>query len=331
MFFEFALEPKLVAHWCDKTGFKAFMSQFGLDTSRIISKFPKNWGRCIEDEFLHSFPTPTLLQSARKTEIISSLSKRMVKRGSKNFEPEIGWLENAEREHSERPFKNILARSNPRNNHAVTVLVSADDILEKLEALPRDCDAARTPDALLAPLIPMLRCCEFACFVDPHFDVALRFTEPLKRRLQVLMHERYGSNSPKVEIHTSVERYFKPSDARTPESEKHEASYLLNRLKSELPKIIPNGLKVRIVIWKEKPRGQKLHNRYLITDIGSVAFGTGHDCNDEAFHHSIVQGQSDDIFCLSEALHQKKWDEYIALPAFDKIADETILGSHSNP
>jgi len=327
MFYEFAVDPELVTFWCNLEGYTGFYMQFGIEKKRIVSRFPKHWERSVEDAFLKANPCPTQMQSFRKTEIISMLKKRIVKRGSRNYVPTLPWLENAEKENLTRPFKGILSCSNPRNASSVKVITCADDILIRLEDFPGSCDAARTPDALVAPIAPILRCCEFAVFVDPYFDTSLRFLEPFQRRLQIIMQERYGCASPKVQLHTAIERCFKPSDPRDTSLEVREAARLMKGFQDKLPEVIPQGLSIRVVIWKERPRGQKLHNRYLLTDIGSVSFGIGLDCNDEAFHQSLSQGQSDDIYCLSEDHQDKRWCEYISAPAFDKVDEAVIICS----
>lgn len=321
MFYEFAVDPQLVSLWCDRDGFKGFLRQFGMDAKRIPSRFPKKWEAEIEKYFNSSYSAPTLKQKLRKTEIITMLNKRMVRRGSKYYDPEKNWLENAEQEHSLRPFKGIIAVANPRNSQAVTVLSSADDILEGLPELPGSCVVPRTSKDLANSVASLLRCCQHAVFVDPYFDTVRRFLEPFENCLKTIMDERYGSASPKIELHTSIDRGFTARDYRDNSIEGIEASKIMKRLQDKLPEIIPQGLSVRIVIWKEKPRGQKLHNRYLLTEIGSVMFGTGLDCNKE-----LNQGQTDDIACLSEESHKIRWDEYVEGRAFEMVSDAIIAG-----
>jgi hypothetical protein len=328
MFYEFAVDPELVTFWCNKEGYKGFYSQFGIDTRRIVSQFPKNWKEHIHTAFVAAYPNPSINQKQRKTEIIEILSKRMVKRGSKNYNPTDQWLVNTEREHSERPFEGIIASNNPRKSQFVTVIQTADDLLERLPTIPSSCTAPRTPDDLVKPIAPLLRCCHHAVFVDPHFDNSPRFLDPFSKCLEKMVCERYGSGSPKVELHTSIERCFKNYKGIIDEGVEKVAALKLIKLFEEcLPKIVPTGLSLRVVIWKERPRGQQLHNRYLLTDIGSVTFGTGLDCNSEAFHWTLPQGQSDDIACLSEAAHKKRWEEYIEMPAFKKVDEVTIIGN----
>ncbi|MBU5614461.1 hypothetical protein [Geomonas azotofigens] len=322
MFFEYALEPELVAQWCDRTSFAAFMQRFGIDARRIVSRFPKRWERSVEDAFLQKYPSPSFAQKQRKTQIISYLTKRMVRRGSTNFKNDISWLENAEVEHTHRPFGGIVASSNPRRNNAVVVVCSADDILEKFDQLPQGTrEVARTANEMSSALAPLLRCCEVAVFVDPHFDAVQRFLAPFRLFMDELVVNRVSISSPQIQLHVAVVNQLNPA------LELHQANQVLARLGKALPMLIPRGHDVRIVVWKEKLRGQKLHNRYLLTDIGSVSLGTGLDCNDESFNQDIPQAQTDDIFCLSEIHQDKRWCEYVTGQSFEKVNELVIAGN----
>lgn len=322
MFFEYALEPELVAQWCDRSGFEAFMKRFGIDARRIVSRFPKKWERGVDVAFFKKYPTPSFQQKQRKTQIISYLTKRMVRRGSANFDSNISWLENAEREHSNRPFGGIVACANPRHHAAVAVVCSSDDLLERFDLIPEGSrDVARSANEMASALAPLLRCCEYAVFVDPHFDAKQRFLEPFRLFMEELVVKRVTSSAPTTELHIAVENQLNPP------LELQQANLLLSRLQRLLPDVIPRAHNVRIVVWREKLQGQKLHNRYLLTDIGSVSFGTGLDCNEESFNQIQPQSQTDDICCLSEAHQDKRWCEYVSSPAFDKVVDSLVTGS----
>lgn len=323
MFYEYALEPELVAHWCERAGYAAFMKRFGIDARRIVSRFPKKWERWVEDAFLRKYPSPTLLQKQRKTEIISYLTRRMIKRGSINFDGTCQWLENAEKEHSTSPFHGIVATSNPRNHPAVTVVCESADILERFDHVPSgSCEVARTPSDMASALAPLLRCCGCAVFIDPHFDAKQRFLEPFRLFLEELITNSVTNAPPVVELHVAVENILDVS------LEKIRAAEKISNLQRALPNLIPHGHSIRVVVWRERLRGQKLHNRYLLTDIGSVYFGTGLDCNEESFNQSLRQSQTDDIACLSSDLQDKRWCEYVSAPAFDKVAEAVIIGSY---
>ena len=79
-----------------------------------------------------------------------------------------------------------------------------------------------------------------------------------------------------------------------------------------MPRIIPQGLKVIFRQWQEKPGGEKLHNRYILTDIGGVDFGTGLDEGDA--------GQTDDIKLLGKERFKIRWQQYAGdNPAFEPV------------
>lgn len=83
-----------------------------------------------------------------------------------------------------------------------------------------------------------------------------------------------------------------------------------------MPSIIPKGLSIRIVRWKERQGGEALHNRYILTDIGGVLFAHGLDRGKE--------GQQDDVFLMELDQYLLRWQQYAGVsPAFD-MADPPI-------
>lgn len=321
MFYEFALEPGLVAHWCDRDGYGAFMKRFGINARRIVSRFPKCWVREVERAFIQKYPNPSFAQTQRKTQIVTFLTKCMVKRGAANYDGTVTWLENAESEQGRRPFSGIVAGDNPRRHPAITVIHSADDILERFDLMPPgSCVVNRTARDMASAVAPLLQCCNYAVFVDPYFDSKQRFLEPFRLFMEELVCNRVATSTPTTELHLAVNNQLNPA------MELQEATQRLTALQRYLPDLIPTGHNVKVVVWRERLRGQKLHNRYVLTDIGSVSFGVGLDCNEESFHQTLVQSQTDDVSCLSETHHDSRWSEYVLAPAFDKVADAVITG-----
>jgi hypothetical protein len=52
----------------------------------------------------------------------------------------------------------------------------------------------------------------------------------------------------------------------------------------------------------QKTGGEKLHNRYILTDLGGVAFGVGLDEGDD--------GETDDLTLMDRALYELRWSQY---------------------
>ncbi len=83
-----------------------------------------------------------------------------------------------------------------------------------------------------------------------------------------------------------------------------------------LPNIIPHGMCVRLVRWRQKDGGEKLHNRYILTDKGGVSLGVGLDDG--------TPGETDEIKLLDEETYKFRWKQYTSEPAFD-LVDEVVV------
>ena len=102
-----------------------------------------------------------------------------------------------------------------------------------------------------------------------------------------------------MEIHTSTKKGI-------------ESDFFKDTAQQHLAKIIPKGFKVLIKRWEEKDKGEKLHNRYIITDIGGVIFNTGLDEGSSE--------QTDDIQLMGREQYLTRWKQYASkTPAFDLV------------
>lgn len=92
------------------------------------------------------------------------------------------------------------------------------------------------------------------------------------------------------------------------------ANFVLD-CKNKIPGLVPEGIQLKIVVWKQRDNGEKLHNRYLLTDMFGVMFGTGSDAASDP--DSV---ESDDIFLLEEGQYLNRYKQYSATtPAFDLV------------
>jgi hypothetical protein len=83
-----------------------------------------------------------------------------------------------------------------------------------------------------------------------------------------------------------------------------------------LSQIIPTGKIVHITIWKQREHGQNLHNRYILSEVCGVAFGTGLDQNDDP-----AATETDDLHMMDAAKLGTRWQEYLGNPPlFDQVA-----------
>jgi len=317
MIYEYALDPELVASWGQLENYRKFYAKFGLKQRRIISRFPKKWDQLVKKSFYAS----SFGDQGRILEIIGHLTDRMVLRDAP---VETDWLQSAEKEHDRANFCSIIAASNPRSNKNISLANDYMQLDDVLEDHPFDLPIRRTPNEMSNAIAPMLKCASHVAFIDPYFHAGReRFRKPLEEFMTALIsvQHRCVSLTPAIELHTSIERYFKEAEQRDAEEEIRCAGYISDDCKKYLPRIIPKEFCLKVVIWKNKPNGDRLHNRYVYTDIGSVRFGVGLDCFDTV---DVVpgdeQGPTDEINCCSEDTHKSLWNKYLSrTPSFQLV------------
>jgi hypothetical protein len=315
MIYEFALEPELAARWHDPREYFLFKETFGMKTGRFISAYPKKWKKMVYDAFINSPDGQNQNAQMRLTALLESLWGMSIKRKS-SFPEMTDWLERAEAEHDERPFRAILATKNPRKKDFV---IETNDLIDnghQLWNIPDDPVVPRKAEELAKAVSPILKKCQWAIIVDPNFDPGKsRFRDTLERFLIECRDNNCGESCPQIELHTGIDRFFKSRDSRTLSDEQCELTKLTNNCGKYLPPVIPENMAVTIKVWKRKGNGQRLHNRYLLTDLASVSFGTGidHAGNTDA-------EETDDISRLSETQHVQRLREYRDTPAaFDMV------------
>lgn len=294
MIHEYALEPELVATWTDRQVGRYFIEKFGLGQPRIVSRYPKRWKRLA----WAALQTANEIERKRMEELLARLGGTMVKRPDARWDPEEGWLDNAVDEHVRAPFHAILARTNPHAENHVLVAQELDDTTHLWEK-PRGLCVSRSAADLAAAVAALLRSAREIVFVDPHFGPEnVRYRESLRAFLRAVLDNRPGALPDRVEVQCSA-------DGGATES------FFQEECERRLPRIVPRGLRVDLIRLSRRGGGERLHNRYILTDIGSVTFGAGIDRGDAS--------DSDDIELLDRVQHEKRWAQYAGkTPAFDR-------------
>lgn len=324
MIYEFALEPALVARWHDRKEYLFFDEKFGLRSRRIVSAYPKNWKKMIWEIFESGPASDNQNARMRMTEMIQFIWQNAIRRPS-TF-PEISvWLEKAEAEHAERPFRAIIATENPRNQNFV---IAVQDLLEnghELWNIPLSYPTARTAQEIASAVSPLIRICRHAILVDPYFDpTKLRFRQTLAAILHTCNDSVCGKENLQVELHTSIDRFFETWERgvnRNPNEESKAYSNFVLECQNHLPELVPAAINLKVIVWKQKVGGENLHNRYLLTNLFGAIFGTG---SDEADNPSSVE--SDDIVPLEEGQYMTRYQQYSSTnPAFDMVGQPFII------
>jgi hypothetical protein len=282
----FALEPKVVATWGRREEFRFIRDKFGLGTPRVLLELPRfiDWKNNVyaaasELDFLDK-------DWKRLEEVFRIFTEHRCRRASTVHNDVLSWLENAEREHARQEFRAIIATENPRR-HAAVVL--GEDIGLRKASL-WTCDAGvtapRSPEGLATTLSAMLINCRELHLIDPHFGPEnARHRRVLEALMDILAIHALAPEG--IRVHCSAK-----SDLSFFEQ---EAARMAARL--------PNGCTIEFTRLRQRPGGEKLHNRYVLTDLGGVFLGVGLDAGDA--------GESDDLMLLTRAQYEQRWSQYV--------------------
>jgi hypothetical protein len=299
----FALEPRLVATWGRREEFRFIHDKFGLGTPRALLELPafSKWKRAVYE----AAGKLALSQEDMKRieELFRLFSEHKCRRTDSVYDGLLTWLENAEREYGRKPYAAIVATENPRGHQAVLV---GDQIgpANARWACAVGATPARTPESLAAALSAMLVNCKALHLVDPHFGPEnARHRKVLEAFLEVL--STHGLVPDVVRVHCSVKSELTFFE--------QEAAKMAARL--------PSGISVEFVRWRQRDGGEKLHNRYVLTDLGGVALGVGLDAGEA--------GETDDLLLLPRAQYEHRWAQYVIdNGAFERVdSPATVPGA----
>ncbi len=304
MIHAFALEPDLVATWARRSEFLIVHDKFGVGTPRVMLEIPafSEWKDAVSKAASELELEET--DWTRLVELLKLFSEHRCRRADAAYDEVVTWLENAEREYDRQEFRAIVAESNPRRHRGV--MLGRD--LGAAKAKSWTCDSgatvSRSPQDIAAALSAMLVNCKALHLVDPYFGPEnARHRKILEALMGVLC--KHGSQPDVIRVHCG-----KRSELSFFEE---EASRMATRL--------PAGVSVEFARWSQRLRGEKLHNRYVLTDLGGVSLGVGLDEGEE--------GETDDVLLLPRAQYERRWEQFVSGPiAFDSVdTPKTVLGT----
>ncbi|WP_437336602.1 hypothetical protein [Sorangium sp. So ce394] len=306
MIHAFAIEPRLVATWGRREEFRFIHDKFGLGTPRVLLELPafSKWKKAV-----YNAATELALSQEdmkRIEELFRLFSEHKYRRADAVYDGLLTWLENAEREYARRPFAGILARQNPRDHAAVLVTEQLSSGSARW-ACEVGASPSRTPEGLTLALSAMVTNCRQLHLVDPHFGPEnARHRRVLEALMNVLGDG--GLTLDLVRVHCA---------------EKSKLAFF-EREAAKMAARLPSGVSIEFVRWRQKAGGQRLHNRYVLTDIGGVKLGDGLDDDDGA-----GANQTDDLNLLTRAQHELRWAQYVEENgAFDCVdRPTTVIGS----
>ena len=311
LIYDYALEPELVAD-CDQFLYRYFTQykKFSWDTGCVVVQYPNTWRELVKRLVGDEKRLEVLLAWLPRTQIIRRASDFL-------WKDTFTWLENAEaeQENSLHWFHAILARDNPRDQSNVLrgADISSGTANRAWDQPPPSITVDRTAASMAACIEPMLRYATRIRFIDPHFcALHEKYQKPLCEFLRIFCDSKRDSKREvTLELHASVN-----------DKDKLDWKEFLEDCKEKLPDLIPKGFTLTVHLWENREKGQNFHNRYILTDIGGVQFGTGLD------QRATKDTKDQDIITRLSSLDSHRWlNKYSGpTPAFNLEGKEDIRG-----
>lgn len=323
---EYALDPELLNNWKD---FRFFTNFFSLENGRAISGYPtpEEWKNLVRENF-RKLKTPTM----EGAKMVVALDKLTVihSRDKGKWNDKLGWLDNVIEEDKRKPFQAIILNENindikhPKlilgNEVICSQLVPDSSGIKTLFNTSRSVIVNRKAREMALCIKDLLQNSKQFIFIDPYFlaqptdvdhptagrrneRIIKRHTRPLKEFLELISDNNKDNSLPVTRLQYHAKNDDKCVDDNT---------FILNS-KKVLPSIIPKELiNLQLMRWDN----ENLHNRYILTDIGGVMFGTGLDDNEEGNSEST---DTDVVTLLDESTRSQLWRQFVSKAPLHEI------------
>lgn len=321
MIYEYAIDPELVVNWVI-AGIGRYVGQFGIDQRRLVSDFPINWEGRVYGELYKNFNDDDSSLEFQSTQLelqryLQILTEYMVYRNI-NIPSDSSWLNAAIAEHAIRPFHAIF--TSEKDEIGLLGVISeknVDNIRDHYWMLPTVEVTKKSAVEIAEKLRPLLQAARKIYIVDPYFDAEEeRFRKTLiEIANQVTKLPRAVEFTPVITIITKASRSYR--DRLSDDQEKREielknlAKSIENNAKKYLSKSILSGLSVNLVILRNAMQGNRVHNRYLLTDIGGVVIPYGIDEYKNNDKYEDTDDTSDDLIPMPKGMYASRWNQYV--------------------
>jgi hypothetical protein len=297
MFYEYALDPQLLNNWRD---FRYFFENMGISKGRLISRYPKHWKRLVYESLNHCSD----MERKRIEEALIRSDGKLLRRHNQ-WDGNKDWLSNAEEEHTRAPFHAIIARNNPHGNGSVLVGDNLDE-QESRWKMNVTCDIPRKAQEMAASVATLLQASREIIFIDPHFGPEnVRYRRPLCGFLNAALQNR-TIKLVRVEYHLEAK----------------STNEFFDKECKKLADLLPVGIEIRFMRWRELPGSEKLHDRFILTERGGVQFSVGLDDGN--------QGEMTNVNILSDELCNSTWNKYLSdFPAFELVDEFSVIGTRA--
>lgn len=260
MIFEYALSPNLCTVY--EGNMQLFLESFGFSKGKLISDIPKEEWKTLSYLAIDNAECRTLEKKTLKLAVDKLIRTAMISRHST---PKIkngsSWLSHALSAHQQRKFRAIIYEE-PVENESCVLVMDHDLIDNDLWSIPLDVDVQRKAFDMLDCIKPMLDCAKEIILIDRNFDPKIyRWSPFLIELAKYAKNREFNSSIKEIDYHIG---------------DNFGINHIEDEFKKKISPDMPAGVHVNFFTWPN----DKLHDRFILTDLGGVNVGIGLDIND---------------------------------------------------
>lgn len=314
MISEYALEPRTLVDQAEGAPF--LFRDFSDHPGRILSQYPRRWGRMVWQAFDESRHAADAGNRKRIEELLARIQRQSVRRPGGLMDLDA-WLVNTEAEHERRTFRAILAQANPRNlDHVLSLGQLLNEECPSWNC-PRDLSILPTADTIARTMASLLECSREVILVDPYFSARNNYREVLKAIAGTIWSERALHDC-------TLQIVANPGGPSNTDGRDRIINHVKSAMERSFPSRLPRGKRVSVRFCHARENGKPFHDRYVLTNIAGVQFGQGlaEDLNPES------QARRN-LHLMETPMVQELWRDFVAgdPPAYETDLTFTIEGT----
>ncbi|MCX5880290.1 MAG: hypothetical protein NTU74_00230 [Deltaproteobacteria bacterium] len=294
MIYEYAVDPSFFTNE-DKACF--IIESFGRDKGRLVSEIKKDhWANVVRDTIRISNNAPIARHRLKEALIILGKKKALYCR--QKLVENGDWRSQTDNMHKSWPYRGILVEQySGSENH---ILVRDITLFDKENwAAPPSIVVEREAEKMVTAVSSLLENAREVMLVDRNFKLENQQGSPVSKYKNVLIcflkyleNKKYGPPVGKLTYHLGQNGVT--------EITKSVISHLEDQCNRHLRIMIPQNIRLEIAVWP----WNKLHDRFLLTEIGGIDFGIGLD-EDAGTNEKTVR-----LKRLSDADHAQEWSKF---------------------
>ena len=300
MLVEHLIEPDFLTNVVtSRRNYEDFLREFSRQSPRVVGQLQK----------FSKFRRKTLIaqgeqvsedQQGMLIELLKFIEETCLVNRSSGIDGSISFFENCLNAH--RQFPSHVFCLNEHIDQAVDGIdfIYSADLKDGIRSLPNQKLVQKSLDEMAEVTGDFLRLSSNITFVDPYFSDREGMLSPMIKFIELCR-----TNSPVESKNISIlaKLYTKHG------SDQPSAKFMLDAIINHQDFSCDGIESLSVLLLLEKPQGELLHNRYIISELAALHWGIGLD-----ERHSEV---NDDVVMLNDEIFSKRFEQYCELKAFD--------------